>query len=167
MSISIFSSTWVIHRTRKYEKVLKIRYLPSGPVGVASGDKLSWHQSAPVRIWTTRSRLSDTRSASLSVVFSRWTTPHPDWLVITVTFEYRPDHQIMQNANYKHFLLKKKNISFLSFKFSSTSENLFEPASRLEGWYANNWVGDQRYTSRQTNHSIDATEHSFYQKLSP
>lgn len=71
--------------------------LPSVSVGVASGEPPARPPSASLRIWTTRSCLSDARSASLSPVSSRRTTPSPNWLVSTVTFEHDQEELISVN----------------------------------------------------------------------
>lgn len=144
----------------KTNKSVFILHLPSASAGLASGDELSWPQSTPVRIWTTRSRLSDTRSASLSPVSSLWTTPRPDWLVMTVTFKYsqeecasahkrvnNPDKQEIPHNAYSKDLFKKCG------GFGGTS-----------GCYAN-CGGDRRSsfklsTFRQTSCRVDATYRS-------
>lgn len=80
--------------------VLYFCFLPSVSVCMASGEEWSWPQSAALWICTTRSRFSDTRSASLSPISNWRTTPRPGWLVTTVTCEYSQEENA--SASKKH-----------------------------------------------------------------
>lgn len=136
----------------KTKKSVFILHLPSASAGLASGDELSWPQSTPVRIWTTRSRLSDTRSASLSPVSSLWTTPRPDWLVMTVTFKYSQEERASAHK-------RVNNPDKQEIPHNAYSKDLFKKC------YANNCVGDPRSsfklsTFRQTSCRVDATYRS-------
>lgn len=124
-----------------FEKKLAvfILHLPSASAGLASGDELSWPQSTPVRIWTTRSRLSDTRSASLSPVSSLWATPRPDWLVMTVTFKYSQEERTWANK-------RVNNPDKQETPHNAYSKDLFKTCGGFggtSGCNANNWVGDR------------------------
>lgn len=69
--------------------ILSFCFLPSASGCLTLGEGFSWPQSAAAWIWTTRSRFSDTRSASLSPDSRMCTTCCPGWLVTTVTYEWR------------------------------------------------------------------------------